>query len=55
MVQDTVITMTTQHTLSSPDSALHILQWKMSEKCSFVSGFPHDLNAVYFTQDTCVC
>lgn len=41
--------------LSSPDSALHILQWKMSEKCSFVSGFPHDLNAVYFTQDTCVC
>lgn len=27
----------------------------MSEKCSFVSGFPHDLNAVYFTQDTCVC
>lgn len=38
-----------------PWFSIHILQWEISGKCSFVSGFPHDFNVVRITQDTCVC
>lgn len=48
------IAMTTVHAVL-PWFGIHILQWKISGKCSFVSGIPHDLNAVCFTQDTCGC